>query len=70
MNSVGKAFMVPLLLDFNLELLYSQILEGADVLFDSHGEDFGVLDEMDFWARRQRGLCWRGRARSGSLGWR
>ena len=54
MNRVGKVFVVPVLGDFNFEFLYSQILESADVVFYSYGEDFGVLDEMDFRARSKR----------------
>ena len=45
------------------------VLEGGDVILDSHGEDFGVLDEMNFQARRQRSLCWCRHARSGLLDW-
>ena len=48
MDSMGKVFVVPVLYDFGLELLRSQVLEGGDVILDSHGEDFGVLDEMNF----------------------
>ena len=69
MDSMGKVFVVPVLYDFGLELLRSQVLEGGNVILDSHGEDFGVLDDVDFQARRQRSLCWCRHARSGLLGW-
>ena len=69
MDSMGKVFVVPVLYDFGLELLRSQVLEGGDAILDSHGEDFGVLDEVDVQARRQRSLCWCRHARSGLLGW-
>lgn len=68
MDCVGKIFVVPVLRDFGLKLLRSQVLEGGDVVLDSHSKDFGVPDEMNLWAGRRHGLYRRGRARSGPLG--